>query len=184
MQNQNSVIVCICRSSLVDTLDRFTKKAAPGSIILFYYAGHELVTSKGDHCLMTKDWDSNWPGSDDAAAEAAGYPVKATLQKILNAAPGCRLVALMDTCRVLSTSIPDRGEGLPASDMYAAAVHLEQSSCSSESLVCHAWRFGSVAADTPSGSKAKNGLYAPHLLQVWQSVKAINMLSLLVATKA
>ena len=160
---QSSALSLVCRSSLIRDLDKFAKKAAPGSIIIFYYAGHGLVHSNGDHCLMTKEWDSTWPDSDDAAIAAAGYPIEQVLQPMLNAAPGCRMIALLDTCRQLTSTT--RGDGLSASSMRAAALHLKQNSCS-ETLVCHACRFGSTAADLSSGGNATNGLYTSQLLQV------------------
>ena len=150
------------------TIDKFTKRAVPVSIIVFYYAGHGLVTSKGHHCMMTKDYDIAWPDPSDAAAEAAGYGVEQALQRILDAAPGCRLVALLDTCRQLASVVSPRGEAVTVAARPAAPPHLELDS-NSETLVCHACRFGAQASDSAgpaAGAHARNGFYTSHLLQV------------------
>ena len=156
------------RSAFVVAIDNFTKRAVSGSlIIVFYYAGHGFLTSEGHHCMMTRDYGIRWPHPSDAGAEAAGYGVEQALQRILDAAPGCRLIALLDTCREIATMRSPRGKALTVAARPAAPPHLELSSCS-ETLVCHACRFGAQASDnagSAAGAGARNEFYTSHLLQ-------------------
>ena len=152
------------RSAFVAAIDKFTKRAVAGSILVFYYAGHGIVTSNGHHCMMTSDYDIAWPEASDAAVEVAGYGVEQALQRILDAADGCRLIALLDTCRQLACIPSSRGEAVTVAARPAVAPHLELHS-SSETLVCHACRLTDNAGPA-SRSCARNGIYTSQLLQV------------------
>jgi hypothetical protein len=153
----------MCRAYLIKAVSSFCdmlKSETGPSIIVFYYSGHGLVHSAdSNHMMMCLDWDSNWPTADDEAASAAGYSVETAIRDIMKASPACRLVVLLDMCR-MQTSKGDGGSSqgqLPGVKVQALNK--------SEVLTGYACQLHSPAEQDPANNY-RNSTYTTYLLQV------------------
>jgi hypothetical protein len=126
------------------------------AIIVLYYSGHGLITSLGDHMMMSVDWDSSWLAADDSAAEGAGYSVEQAMRYIMAASPGCHLVTLLDTFAQHTSKDVGR---------FNLENKLKPAVTSGAVVVGYACKLSPV----PEGSR--NSVYTSYLLQVSHVLK-------------
>jgi hypothetical protein len=155
-----------CRSEMVKHIAEFcsslgSQPRSEPAIVVFYYSGHDLVTSSGHHMMMGVDWDKNWPAADDSAAEGAGYAVERAVESIMAASPGCHLVTLLDTCRQRTAN----GEVNNQAAGFNLHHKLQPTEKRSALMIGYACKLYSLAGDGPNRA-SRNSVYTSFLLQV------------------
>ncbi len=132
-------------SQIGRTLREFRSRLTPGSIALFFYAGHGLQI-KGENYLPAVDADID--GEEDAPNQSIAVR---QVMDIMEDAKTRLNLAFLDACR----------NNPYARSFRSGADGLARISAPSGTLISFATRPGSVAAD----GTGRNGLYTSHLLQ-------------------
>lgn len=132
-------------SQIGRTLREFRSRLTPGSVALFFYAGHGLQI-KGENYLPAVDADIE--GEEDAPNQSIAVR---QVMDIMEDAKTRLNLAFLDACR----------NNPYARSFRSGADGLARISAPSGTLISFATRPGSVAAD----GSGRNGLYTTHLLR-------------------
>lgn len=132
-------------SQIGRTLREFRSRLTPGSVALFFYAGHGLQI-KGENYLPAVDADIE--GEEDAPNQSIAVR---QVMDIMEDAKTRLNLAFLDACR----------NNPYARSFRSGADGLARISAPSGTLISFATRPGSVAAD----GSGRNGLYTTHLLK-------------------
>lgn len=132
-------------SQIGRTLREFRSRLSPGSVALFFYAGHGLQI-KGENYLPAVDADIE--GEEDAPNQSIAVR---QVMDIMEDAKTRMNLAFLDACR----------NNPYARSFRSGADGLARVSAPSGTLISFATRPGSVAAD----GAGRNGLYTTHLLK-------------------
>lgn len=131
------------------TLREFRSRLTPGSVALFFYAGHGLQI-KGENYLPTIDADIE--GEEDVPNQSIA--VRQVMEVMADAKTRLNL-AFLDACR----------NNPYARSFRSGTEGLARVSAPSGTLISFATRPGSVAAD----GTGRNGLYTTHLLAAMET---------------